>query len=101
MCMVKAMQPARMVELWLNFVCVSKCERNGAKPSRCLERPKVDFLQHCSKAGGEMETFERKSVCKGMTAAEREWNRKVYKNTVRWHQTSGRVRPANRIFLTE
>jgi hypothetical protein len=60
MFVVKAMRPGRMVELWLNFARVSKCERNGAKPSRCWI-----FLQHCSKAGGEMETFEKKVGLQG------------------------------------
>jgi len=63
--MVKAMQPARMVELWLNFARVSERGRNGTKPSRCLERPKVDFLQYCSKVGGEMEMFEKKVALQG------------------------------------
>jgi hypothetical protein len=66
------MQPARMVELCLNFARVNERERNGAKPSRCLEGQWWIFLQHCSKISGEM----KRRVCLQGSGSER-WPRRV------------------------
>jgi hypothetical protein len=49
----------------VDFARVSECGRNGAKLSRYLEGQRWIFLQHCSKVGGEMETFEKKVGLQG------------------------------------